>query len=92
MIRDLIRMSLVIFMGFIMKKNDGINNFTMIEKDKRSYSIRLSKNIKRTSKQTKKKGDEYWGKLEVTCVSTIRLCIIDNIINCIFDDDSTVII
>ncbi|GFZ09851.1 PAM68-like protein [Actinidia rufa] len=75
---------------FSVERFDGNSSFTLWQRRVKDILVQqgLAKALKGKDAKPETMKDDDWEELMMKCVSTIRLCIADNIINNVMDEDS----
>ncbi|VFQ63901.1 unnamed protein product [Cuscuta campestris] len=79
---------------FVVPKFDGKSSFTLWQRRMKDFLVHLglSRALKGDEAKPEKMSDNDWQELCEKCVSTIRLCIADSVVNCVIDEESPVAI
>ncbi|VFQ61495.1 unnamed protein product [Cuscuta campestris] len=75
---------------FAMPKFDGKSSFTLWQRRMKDLLVHLglSRALKGDEAKPEKMSDNDWQELCEKCVSTIRLCIANSVVNCVIDEES----
>ena len=75
---------------FKVERFDGKRSFTLWQRRLKDILVQQGsmRALKGKNSKPEKMTKEEWEDLELECISTIRLCILDNIINNVIDEDS----
>ncbi|VFQ86876.1 unnamed protein product [Cuscuta campestris] len=75
---------------FALPKFDGKSSFTLWQRRMKDLLVHLglSRALKGDEAKPEKMSDNDWQELCEKCVSTIRLCIADSVVNCVIDEES----